>query len=217
MEINAFYCPVCECNTRHIEVHLSEVSAVSGQGKYFQVLQDVIEGNPIAGLLKSSFGRRFWKCCECTSIYLRNNSGDIEDVIKQGEPNHKSQSIEKVFISQNTLNVIVNNTTINNYYVTGAGVSNYPWKHQREGFVGMGLDKYKLILHGDELPTFEEKKGLAGELHRLKILNIERHEIEWNLSKNRNKLVLENLTFDDARGIFDKLSSTKFINYLEII
>lgn len=215
METNAFFCPICNKNTRHIEIHLSEVSAVSGEGKFFQVGYTVAEKS--LSRMNEFAGRHFWKCCECTSIYQRDNGGTIQTVIKHGSPNQRNHEQEKIFIPQNTINLLINNTTINNYYLEASQQCDYPWIHKQDGYVGTKLDRYTVILEGQMISSLEQKKGLANTLYKLNLGLGTRENIQWKLSQGRNKIEWANLTKDEAKEIFDKLSGSFLIDYVKVI
>lgn len=209
MDTNAFYCPICARNTRHIEVRLVEAAATQGRGRMFQIMSGAGESH--SRMIKTAMGRNLWKCCECTAIYIRDNAGEILDVIKQGSPNQRNDNV--VYIPQNTLNILVNSTTINNFYFTGGEPSDYPWLHKHSGFMGRNVDRYKIVLHGDKISSFEARMGLAGTLCRLGLG--ERSKFKWQLSQGR-KIQWENLTESEAIEIYEKLKNSPLIDYIEI-
>ena len=215
MATNSFSCPICGCNTRHIEVTLAEAGAATGGGRLFKVLNGF---NDLTGANKTMqflSGKRCWKCENCTSIFLRDTSGEIQEILKQGEPNKKSEEI--VYIPQTIIDILINSTTINNYYLSTNSDSNsdYPWLHKQQGYIGRGLDLYKIVLYGDKIPSFEQRKGLANTLLKLNLGLGTRENILWKLSPGKNKLEWA-VTKEQAIEIYNKLRDTFLIDYIKI-
>lgn len=214
MGTNSFFCPICDCNTRHIEVTLAEAGTAAGGGRFFRVLNGI---NDLTGANKMAqfvTGKRCWKCVNCTSIFIRDTSGKIQQVLKQGEPNKKSEEI--VYIPQTIIDILINSTTINNYYLSAPAESNYPWLHKQEGYIGKGLDRYNITLYGDKIPLYETQKELTSILLNLNLGLGKRENIQWKLSQGGNRLVWTELTEEQAIGIYDKIKTTFLIDYIQI-
>ena len=221
MATNSFFCPICDKNTRHFEIGLAEAGAASGAGRFFRVVNAFNELTGANKIMQFATGHRCWKCAECTSIYLRNTAGDIQEVLKQGTPNYSQapQTVEKVFIPQAVLNVIDNSITINHNTIT---IHNnyghqqplqYPWLHKHDGYIGSALDLYSIEFHSESVPSGE----LRDFCKFLVSIGIDKREkIEWELSCNRGILLRDNLELADVEKIYNQLVGTKWINHIII-
>lgn len=215
MEQNFYQCPICGRLTRHIEVKLAEVAAVSGGGL---IVRSVAGGLDAIGgkLIKAAIGFNFWKCGECGSITSRDAAGEVADVLKVGTPNHvlkKAKEEEPFYITQNTLNnyTVINVNNITNIYVNEQLNSQPDWVHKTDGFRGKMLDSYDICFHAW---NENDKKDLIVFL--MNILGEKKEKLLWELREQPYDYYIRDLTYDRTYDIWTKAKNSRWIDFMEI-